>query len=304
MTYLAERAFERQQKNRTELIERFPAFTDFQTPIFLGSYSWTFPLSHERMLYNPTAVTIGNGPQTPGEITRDYLDWKYPKRLRCVTDQWRALTVHRAYPCFARPGAYDDMVYLDIKSAYWSILSIFGWDADYFPGRWLGVRSNVFDFPLQDNKPARSGLVTAGLSSPTRFWTGSALQWRTTENKHVNLGLWALVQDVLHGVADDMLGLGAVYVHTDGYIIPAENLAQGSEILNDWGLRGNVKAHGDANVLGVGSYRVGDFQTKRTGVIPSEMFSISPVEKHWLRTKCHIFSERLHKGIVNSFSVG
>lgn len=295
--YLSEQAAARQKKNEIKLTERFPNFTTHPNPIFLGSFSWSYPVEHWRVLYSPTVIDLGNGPQTPGEVTRDYLDWKYPKPLRCTTTQYRAITVHRAFPCYAAPGEYEDMAYLDLKSAYWSILLAFGWDADYFPGHWLGVKSSVTDFPLQDNKPARSALVTAGLSSPVRFWTGERLTWRNIGAKHVNLGLWALVQDVLHGVADDMLRLGAVYIHTDGYIIPSGSIPAGDEIVRSWGLRASVKAQGDCHVWGVGSYRIGKKATKRQGLLPGSFFAVSPVEKEWLRAKTLFFSERIRRGI-------
>lgn len=295
--HLKSAAAARAEKNEISLVPLWPAFTQQDTPIFLGSYSWSFPAKHWRWLYQPTALDIGNGPQTPGEITRDYLDWKFPKPLRATTDQYKAITVHRAFPCCAFPGEYPDMAYVDLKSAYWSILRMFGWDADYFPGKWLGVSSSILDFPLQDHKPARSGLVTAGLSSPCRFWTGERLEWKTIGSRHINLGLWALVQDVLHGIADDMLSLGAVYVHTDGYIVPQSQLAAATEIAMSWGFTCSVKGQGDACVWGVGAYKIGSVQTKRQGLLPTTFFAIEPVHKDWLRAKCYFFSKRAQMGI-------
>lgn len=290
---MKEIAYERQQKFTIEMIRDWPALTTIDQQTYLGSFSWTMPGERNRLLYEACVVNWGAGPQTPSEVVRDYLTVKYPDRQRATTPQYNKIMKPRSFPRMALRGSYYDMAYIDLKSAYWSILLAVGWDVDYHPGKWIGVKSNTYDFPLPDNKPARSALVTAGLASAMRVWNHQTLNWRHGQNKHINYGLWALVQDVLHGVAHDMVLLGAVYVHTDGYIIPQDKIGPALQIIDGWGLRSGIKAQGDAIVHGVGVYRVGVHSTKRTKALPLENHvSIEPEYKDWLRDKFKFWSKR------------
>lgn len=292
--YLSEKACERAERYDTRQTERWPLLSGVDTLAFLGNFSWTMPLIHQRWLWKPSIVDIGNGPQTPTEIMRDYLDYRYPTRLRCTTEQYHAIMQARSFPRMAQRGEYPHMMYVDLKSAYWSIINAVGWDVDYHPGRWLGVKGSMDDFPLKGHKAARSSIVTAGLSSPIRYWTGSELRWKTGSNKHINYGLWALVQDVLHGIASDMLRIGAVYVHTDGYIIPDNRWSDAQDIANTWGLKVGIKAQGPTKVWGIGVYSVGGTRTKRERVIPvQDHVHVAPHDKDWLQRKFSFWSARV-----------
>ncbi len=296
-SFLADKAQERFEKYDVKEIEVWPLLTEVDTLAYLGAFSWTLPYARERLIYKPTAIYPFGVPQTPGEVVRDYLDWKYPKRLRCTTAQYHEITAHRSYPRMAKRGFYDDAVYLDLKSAYWSIISAVGWNVDYFPGRWLGVSSDVWDFPLQSNKPARSALVTAGLSSPVRVWEKQTLRWKAAANEHINYGLWALVQDVLHGVASDMLDLGALYVHTDGYILPANQIVTAVDLIHEWGFNCSVKASGPTRIYGIGVYKCGAKHTKRQHALPvGDHIHIEPHEKAWLKKSFRFWAARTQKG--------
>lgn len=290
--HLKQRNDERTEKYNHELINEWPRITDITSRVYLGMFAWTLPNDKRRLLWEPTHVNLGYGPATPGDIVRDYLGYKFPKRLRVTTQQYHEIMKHRSFPCMAIAGDYPDMTYVDLKSAYWSIMCAVGWDVDYNPGKWMGVRSSVLDFPLPDNKPARSALVTAGLSSPVRVWDGHRLGWQSTNNMHINYSLWALVQDVLHGVAHDMLDVGAVYVHTDGYIVPSGRVGEAMEVIESWGLRSGIKAAGPAHIWGVGVYRVGDHKTKRQHALPfKDHVNVNAIEKDWLRMKFRKFAE-------------
>lgn len=290
---MKEAAYERQQKFTITMVKDWPNLSRVDELTYLGSFSWTSPGERNRLLYEACVVNWGAGPQTPSEVVRDYLAVKYPERQRATTNQYHKIMKHRSFPRMALRGDYYDMAYIDLKSAYWSILVAVGWDVDYNPGKWIGVKSTTLDFPLPDNKPARSALVTAGLASAMRVWNHQNLKWRHGQNKHINYGLWALVQDVLHGVAHDMVTLGAVYVHTDGYIIPQNRIGPALSVIDSWGLRAGIKAQGDAQVYGVGVYRVGVHSTKRKKAMPLENHvTIEPEFKDWLRGKFSRWAKR------------
>lgn len=224
-------------------------------------------------------------------MTRDYLDYKYPERLRATAAQRDAVMVHRAFPCLANRVDLDDAAYVDIKSAYWSVILAAGWDVDYYPGRFIGVKSNNEDFPLSWHKGARSGLVTAGLSTPIRVWNGHGLEWKHGNNVHINYGLWALVMDVLHAIASEVERAGGVYVHTDGYIVPASAIDRTMNIITDWGLVASIKERGPAKIYGVGMYSIGKEHTKRVGGFsPGGFRNIYPTEPQWLKSSFTRFS--------------
>lgn len=284
--HMEQAAVERAARYQLSMIERWPALTGFDEYVFCGSYSWTLPNTKRRMLYGPSAVNIGFGPQTPGDVIRDYLDFKYPKRLRATAAQRESLMVHRSFPALANRVNLDDAAYIDIKSAYWSIILACGWNVDYYPGRWLGVSSDNHDFPLQDNKPARSGLVTAGLSTPIRYWDGHGLHWKNGNNTHINYGLWALVMDVLHAIAAEVVKAGAVYVHTDGYIVPHQAIDRTMNIITDWGLTASLRDRGETKVYGVGMYSIGNTRTKRLGgFLPGGFRNIEPHDPDFLKPR-------------------
>lgn len=296
-TYLVDRADERAKKYKQELILTWPLLSTVETMTYLGAFSWTMPYTHQRLIYQPTVIYPFGFPQTPGEVVRDYLDWKYPKRLRCTTEQYHRIMRHRSFPRMAERGPIENATYLDLKSAYWSIVSAVGWNVDYNPGRWIGVSSDVWDFPLQDNKPARSALVTAGLSCPVRVWRNGLLSWKTAQNVHINYGLWALVQDVLHGVADDMRIAGAKYIHTDGYIVPDNCIGDAMNVIDDWGFKFSVKASGYAEIKAIGVYKVGKKKTKRLTALPvQDHVHIEPEEKEWLKKTFSFWIQKARKG--------
>jgi hypothetical protein len=67
------------------------------------------------------------------------------------------------------------------------------------------------------------------------------------------------VLDTLHAIAHEVVERwGAVYVHTDGYIVPHNVAPYLAAWLGEvWGLEARIDAIGDANIRGVGIYAVG-----------------------------------------------
>jgi hypothetical protein len=110
------------------------------------------------------------------------------------------------------------------------------------------------DFPYANYKLARNCLVSVGLPAPARTWTGTEIKVVSRPSKFVNLILWRLVADVLNGVAADMVKVGAIYINTDGYIVPDASIAAAFDVLGDWGLEGRVKHYGEVDVAALGSY--------------------------------------------------
>lgn len=260
MTELAER---RNERYSADIRLIFPALHTFESMTWIGHYSYTNAEIKRRFLDEAVILDNVTGfQQTPPEVARDYLRTKYTEKRRHTKAQYAAINLPRSAPTLCKVGKFTDHAYIDLKAAYWSIITAVGWDVDYHPGRWLGKRSENDDFPIPDNKLARNCLATAGLMTPTHIWTGKMLKPFQGHNTLVNYDLWAVLMDTLHGIASIAKRLGAIYIHTDGYILPAKNVEAFQTEVQSWGLRTGVKGRGDGEVFAVSCYTIGEFSTK------------------------------------------
>lgn len=258
---------ERQAKNRIVLVERFPALETLQERVIVGLLSWTLMDRRERWVKASAAIHTEFGVQTPSEIARDYLDFYFPTRLRATRRQAATLRLHRSAPIYCRPGVYERHCYIDIKSAFFSIMGLAGWDVDYFPDRWIRPGYRPVDFPYPGHKVARNALVSAGLPTPMRMWTGKTMVKRRNLNVHINLSLWALIMDTLNCIAQEAIACEAVYVHTDGAIVPSYRAADFIEAVQSYALLASIKPDsvGRCVMLGMGNWRCGERRTKLFG---------------------------------------
>lgn len=261
--YMREVALKRQSEKLTRIVDYFPPLTDFPDErIYLGVNSWTFPDRKERWL-KPGGYFVGeNGIQTAGEIARDYLDFTHPKRLRATKAQKDLLNFHRSAPLYVEPTLLEQAAYVDLKSAFWSIMLLVGWNVDYYPSKWIVAGRKPLDFPYPNIKPARNSLVSCGLPTPLRMWTGKKVTRRFATNRHINMGLWAFIMDTLHAIAAHARELDACYIHTDGYILPERNADNLLRKIQSYGLYGGIKARGVGTVIGMGNWKVGEHQTQ------------------------------------------
>lgn len=292
MTQLQDLGEKRQIKYKTVLIDLFPTLRAFDEPVLLGSHSWILQNSNTRMILRDKVVNLFGFPQTGPEIARDYLRIYFvDKRRRAFREQVTSITAPRHQPLFADPCAMIAAAYVDLKSAYWSILKLTGWNVDYNPGKWLKPGYRPLDFPLPNDRVARNSLVTSGLSVPTRRWTGTKFHQFAAPNPFINYCLWAIVQDTLAAVALDALELGARYVHTDGYIVPMKNAEPLIERIRSYGLEGSIKYHGKATISAVGCYTI---DGKRDGIRaePIEHRDIREVDRSFLRSRLSVLTHR------------
>lgn len=279
-------AAQRHEKHHHVLVDHWPSLAEMDENVFVGSFSWLGVSSHTRWIKRSTAINVGGYLSTPGDVARNYLTLKYTKRKRITADQKLSIYQHRSHPLYANPIRLVDGSYVDIKSAYWSIMSIVGWDVDYFPGRWLSPGVGMSDFPYRDHKLSRNCLVTAGLGSTSKMWMHERkrLAIKKIGNRFANMQLWSLVMDVLNGVACDVKEK-VFYVHTDGYICDTEDAADVQERIRAWGLPSRIKHRGDTRIQGAGQYRVGEKSTKLFPNLSRDMLAIyQPDRSEALRT--------------------
>lgn len=288
------RLAEKQAKQEIEIVSKMPSLYEIQDYVMLGSFSWYHQQAKKRTLLRPFSMLFPEVVATPSDLVRGYLDIKYPK-LRAVREQIAAWKVSYSQPLYAQPHQCERGVYIDIKSAYWTILQIVGWDADYFPSKWLGRGKDMQDFPYPDFKLTRNCLVTAGLVNDRSVWDGYKQTYQNTKmgNNHVNLGIWALAMDVLQCVAFDAIRAGAFYVHTDGYICDAGRLDAVQEAISEWGLTTTIKAAGETIVYGVGAYSVGEKVTKNPKMTSHYHWGIADISyRQWLKKRIKFFADR------------
>ena len=266
-------------------------------PIILGSFSWSAMNGKDkwRLMSAYNTFNIGFGPQLPSEAARDYLKvtQKYP--LRAVKQQAMLLHYKRSQPMFCRRCTLPEACYIDLTAAYLSIMDVVGCVPDYYPNRWLGASQPPSDFMLRDNHIARNSLVTSGLPSVLSIWSGKELVNRNTRNELYNMGLWSIVQDVLHGICADFIRYCDLrYWNVDGGIVPATFRDTALEIVRDWGLSARVKAYGRCNIYGLGCYRVGKKRTRTKPSAGYEDISVvnDYVDYQWLKTKMYTLSTR------------
>lgn len=275
----------------TKPVDIFPSLYSIPDVTFIGSFAWTSTAGKWKIIHARHGILTGVGWQTPAELARDYVHIKYQKPGRVKTTQYHEFMRHRTAPLLALPGVYEKSLYLDLKSAYWSILQVIGWDVDYFPGKWLSVKSDVRDFPYWKNKLARNCLVSVGVTGQGKMWTGEKLVFHKKQNPYTNMMLWAAVQDVLAGVAYDMKRAGAVYIHTDGYIVKEENYVSAMEVFDSWGLVGTIRSEGKHEVIGAGTYSSPNKPNNRlASMLPKQFESINPVKVDWLRDRFSRFA--------------
>lgn len=229
----------------------------------IGTFSITGN-TQRYIIRDADTMFITDGHYTPSEIARAYLDVVFPEQLRATKAQANAFRDLSHAPLYVNPGFMRSGAYIDIKSAYFQITNLVGWNVDYMPGKFVSPGRSVEDFPMPNHKIARNCLVTSGLPGHIQMWDGERIVRRWSNNKHVNLGLMRLIHDVLNSFAViAVLEYGAKYVNTDGCIIH-NHLAE--DFINmlqmRLGLVAEVKHWGETWITGPGSYKVGDYETK------------------------------------------
>lgn len=253
---ILEAAKKRAARYQTKLVDILRP--DLSRALICGSYSVTYggkPSLREVLL--PCALHVGEGVvETPSAIARDYLSWKYHRGPIWTAAQDEALQEWHM-PVACTPTLFEYGEYVDIKSAWWSIISIIGWDVDIWPGRWWRFGRPPSDFPFPDKPRARNSLVSVALSRKIKWWRpelGKVIV-KNAYNRLYNRSLYVSVACVLSAIAIQALAVGAVYWHTDGAICPSAKVAQDvDDIIHLWGLGSSVKARGKGFCSSVGHY--------------------------------------------------
>lgn len=246
------------------VFKHLPMLTDIDELCTFGVFTRTLMRSKKQYLMESATINIGGALSTITALSRLYLDYYHPHKLRAFGALTRATyQLPQRPPLYVDPTIMQHASYVDIKSMYFSILNQVGWDISYWSEHHLTTGRKPLDFPLKQCKPARSYLVTGSLKSAVGIWTGQKTYWRKTHNKHINYELWGYVQSVLHSIAQyAVLYCKAAYVHTDGYIVPDEYVQDLIQHISMYGLSAEVKTTGATYICGFANYMCGEKHTK------------------------------------------
>lgn len=257
----------------------------YTQPCYLANTSWTACAGDWRYVDPGQYVNYHGVHATPGMIAREYLNKRYKLPLRARGAQIEDARMMRSAPLLANVGEQGYCFYIDLKAAYWNLMLAGGWDVDYRPQKYLGLGVPPSDFPAPKIKTARNALASVGSSNELQMWTGFKVVQIQAGNRYKNRVLTAFILDALNGIAYDMALLGAVYVNTDGYILPANNFDAAAAKLNEWGMPWAVKAQGETTVYGVGSYQVGETRTKNLWGTGHDFAKIDGAHADFLRPR-------------------
>jgi hypothetical protein len=154
------------------------------------------------------------------------------------------------------------------------------------------------DFPLPHIKESRNSLVTVGLPGSSNMWDGTKLVSKRMNKKRINMQIWAIVQDVLNGIAYDMRRAGAVYIYTDGYIFPESSIDLPFEIAASWGVNLSTRHTGGARVQGPGNYAIGGHKSGRYSRRIAHHDKVYAPHHEWLRKQVRHWS--LVRGVYSN----
>lgn len=316
---------EKNDKYKSILVDKLPSPRElYPPPVILGTYSHYLPTEHIRYVDRKYTRDIGGISATFGDIARAYLIVKYGCdghwKPRYTSAQWEYFNNWYSVPLLSVPCTYQQGYYIDIRSAWWQIACVVGWDTDYLPSskrpRFLTMGQSPIDLPYSEIKPLRSSIISMVRPSKIRIWQcplcqegikcepindikhpyGSTLiqnRW----NNFYNPALWSVVSDVLNGVASDCIQSGCiVYANNDGFIAhDKKSCAKLITILDSWGLSYSIKGSGAGWVSGVGSYRVGKMRSKNR-VRANDLVKVNPIPHlYWLRNKFFSMAEHRRK---------
>lgn len=173
--------------------------------------------------------------------------------------------IYSVQPLYALPGSYEDMAYVDISDAYYTIYKKY-FSVQY---RRLSYLSSPVEIPeLEVSKRVKRSIygVMRANSLLRYVRKGDRLEYihKRVYSSVFNPDLVNFINDILHVVAYRAVkDFGAVYFNTDGAIIPQAKVSAYLEYLQNLGFKAKIKLSGhDVEVRGVGAYR---FDTIKSG---------------------------------------
>lgn len=171
--------------------------------------------------------------------------------------------IHRHAPLFYGGPVYStELTYVDLSAAYWSIYTRTTLDVQYdgindpLPGRVRFLDAEAF----RHERLFRNALLGSLRRTRRRGLDHGAPFVEAVPPGDQRPNLWGLVMDCLELIAWEMRRLGAIYVHTDGYIFLYRDMAEYaiSQLNKLFKLSARIVVTGPGLVTGLARWTIGD----------------------------------------------
>lgn len=201
----------------------------------------------------------------PGEAARTELTRAFPNLKRVGWSGPHVSLFDKRVPLYYEGPTVGEFTYLDLKAAYWQVYKRLWLDVAYPCGLYGQLPLDVVAANLKEWKGARNALVGLIRSRSVIGVKGTRRYTLSTQNKFLSPCLWATIMSLLNWIADTALQHGAVYINTDGYIFPTQNLRQLDsfmEFLIDHEINFEIRTAGEGEIVSWNNYKIGSFRTK------------------------------------------
>jgi hypothetical protein len=163
---------------------------------------------------------------------------------------------------FDFPLQGEDLTYVDLRRAYWSIYTRCTLDVAYdgLNPPDLGRTRFLAAEDYADERLFRNALL-GSLRRKWRRGLDHGQPFRELVPSHDQRpNLWGLVMDCLELVAWEMRRLGAIYVHTDGYVFAHRDIAEAAQVslTEKFALESRLVITGAGIVTGLGRWTIGE----------------------------------------------
>jgi len=198
---------------------------------------------------------------SPGEAARTELAREFPELKRVGWSKYHARLFDWKPPIACMSPYRGEMVYTDLKSAYWQIYRRLTLDGGYPRGLGRLFLSPIAD-RLRDWKAARNAVIGTIRSRQAIGWRGTSPKFLKVTNPFLSPCRWATVMSILHEIAWKAISTGAIYVATDGFYHPSTHLAYWFQhwLVEDLGLQ--IRSEVDeAHFVCWGNYKFGQRET-------------------------------------------
>lgn len=222
--------------------------------------------------YHPLQKVDFNGYEDNGNrLNRYWVKFSFPRQHPRKSSENKIILP----PKLSIPGFYQNIAQVDIKAAYFTILSIIGMYPNVMWGVALGVGSRLDTYPFAETKIVRNSLYGTAFNPHLRYVTGSKLTSVQPGVKLSNPHLVQITQCIMHSIARKAREMGAVQWHTDGGILPEKNVYLFmAYVAETYGLTLKLKCTGEAAVFRPDQYITAVHSPRRKLFVPLRIDTI------------------------------
>ena len=176
-----------------------------------------------------------------------------------------------------------EFAYVDIDKCFYSLYRDVTYDLDFSvkTGALLQGKIMLEDSAWLASDPiARNSVVGIARRTMIRSMRNGSVHAENVFGPLCSPGLWAYIAFALSAIATQAIYLdGAIYVATDGYIVPAENAERlRNRLWSHWRLESTIEGLGASTVWGIGRYAVGEYRSQAIGGVPSPIKNLIDVD--------------------------